>query len=243
MRPAHGNPLVRLDIFRIRPLAVANSTALLALFFFGSIYMQEINGLSPIESGAGFLPFTVSVMFGAGLAQRSLPAIRRQGRDDLRPRAGGERIRVDLAPVPGQLLPVARRSKLRRRGLRHRQPVAADDDGRHGAASTPIAKGSLRGWPIPRSRSEERSAWPPCQPSRASTPKRSSRILRTDSSPQLRRMLRSRASRWRSLPAARSWRSLLSPSSRGSGPTCGRGHHAIRGGRPYVARTRGDSQD
>jgi sugar phosphate permease len=49
------------------------AAALFPLFFFGSIYMQEIKGFSPIESGAGFLPFTVSVLAGAGLAQRSLP--------------------------------------------------------------------------------------------------------------------------------------------------------------------------
>jgi MFS transporter len=72
-------PLIQLGIFRIRSLAVANATvlflasAMFPLFFFGSLYLQGVKGFSPIESGIGFLPFTASVLAGAGLAQRSLP--------------------------------------------------------------------------------------------------------------------------------------------------------------------------
>jgi EmrB/QacA subfamily drug resistance transporter len=67
-------PLIRLGIFRIRSLAAANATAILTsaamfpLFFFGSLYMQDVKGFSPIESGTGFLPFTAAVILGAGLA-------------------------------------------------------------------------------------------------------------------------------------------------------------------------------
>ena len=73
-----AEPLVRLSLFRLRPLAAANASGLLVaaalfpLFFFASLYMQEVKGFSPIESGAGFLPFTLSVLVGAGLAQRTV---------------------------------------------------------------------------------------------------------------------------------------------------------------------------
>jgi EmrB/QacA subfamily drug resistance transporter len=68
-------PLVRLDIFKIRSLAVSNFTLLLvagglfALFFFATIYIQEILGFSPIEAGLAFLPVTFGIGIGAGTAQ------------------------------------------------------------------------------------------------------------------------------------------------------------------------------
>ena len=46
-------PLVRLGIFRMRPLAVSNAVMLLVasglfgMFFFASLYVQEILGYSP----------------------------------------------------------------------------------------------------------------------------------------------------------------------------------------------------
>jgi EmrB/QacA subfamily drug resistance transporter len=68
-------PLVRLSIFKIRSLAVANVTLLLvagglfALFFFASLYVQEILGFKPIKAGLAFLPVTVGIGAGAGTAQ------------------------------------------------------------------------------------------------------------------------------------------------------------------------------
>jgi EmrB/QacA subfamily drug resistance transporter len=68
-------PLVRLGIFKIRSLAVANVTLLLvagglfALFFFATLYVQEILGFTPIEAGLAFLPVTVGIGAGAGTAQ------------------------------------------------------------------------------------------------------------------------------------------------------------------------------
>jgi EmrB/QacA subfamily drug resistance transporter len=68
-------PLVRLSIFKIRSLAVANVTLLLvagglfALFFFATLYVQEILGFTPIEAGFAFLPVTVGIGAGAGTAQ------------------------------------------------------------------------------------------------------------------------------------------------------------------------------
>ena len=68
-------PLVRLDIFKVRTLAVANLVLLLvaaglfALFFFASLYVQRILGFSPIEAGLAFLPVTAGILVGSVTAQ------------------------------------------------------------------------------------------------------------------------------------------------------------------------------
>jgi EmrB/QacA subfamily drug resistance transporter len=68
-------PLVRLEIFKIRSLAVANVVLLLvagglfALFFFASLYVQEILHFKPIKAGLAFLPVTVGIGFGSFTAQ------------------------------------------------------------------------------------------------------------------------------------------------------------------------------
>ncbi|HWT94883.1 MAG TPA: MFS transporter [Solirubrobacteraceae bacterium] len=75
-------PLVRLSIFRNRPLAAANlvmlfaASGMFAMFFFASLYMQNILDLSPLETGLAFLPITAGIMAGAGTAQS---LIRRAG--------------------------------------------------------------------------------------------------------------------------------------------------------------------
>jgi EmrB/QacA subfamily drug resistance transporter len=69
-------PLVRLSIFRIRTLAVADVVLLLVasgmfgMFFFASLYVQEILGYSPLKAGLAFLPVTAGIVIGAGLAQQ-----------------------------------------------------------------------------------------------------------------------------------------------------------------------------
>ena len=56
------NPLLPLDIFRVRGLAAADVTQLiafagfLAIFFFLTLYMQNVLGYSPIKTGAAYLP-------------------------------------------------------------------------------------------------------------------------------------------------------------------------------------------
>ena len=68
-------PLMRLSIFRIRTLAVADGVLLLVasgmfgMFFFASLYVQEILGYSPLRAGLAFLPVTVGIVIGAGIAQ------------------------------------------------------------------------------------------------------------------------------------------------------------------------------
>jgi EmrB/QacA subfamily drug resistance transporter len=68
-------PLIRLGIFRLRSLTGANGTMLLvaaglfAMFYFASLYQQEILGYKPIEAGLAFVPFTAGIVVGAGLSQ------------------------------------------------------------------------------------------------------------------------------------------------------------------------------
>jgi MFS family permease len=75
-------PLVRLSIFRVRALAVGDSVLLLVasgmfgMFFFASLYVQEILGYSPLRAGLAFLPVTAGIIIGAGVAQ---PLIKRVG--------------------------------------------------------------------------------------------------------------------------------------------------------------------
>ncbi len=70
-----AGPLVRLGIFKIRSLAVANLVLLLvagglfALFFFATLYVQEILGFKPIKAGFAFLPVALFIGVGAGTAQ------------------------------------------------------------------------------------------------------------------------------------------------------------------------------
>ena len=70
------SPLIRLGIFRIRSLTIANlvllavAAGLFAIFFFASLYVQQILGYTPIEAGLAFLPVTFGIGVGAGLAQQ-----------------------------------------------------------------------------------------------------------------------------------------------------------------------------
>lgn len=69
-------PLVRLGIFRVRTLFAGNNVMLLVasgmfgMFFFASLYVQDILGYSPLKAGLAFLPVTLGIMIGAGLAQQ-----------------------------------------------------------------------------------------------------------------------------------------------------------------------------
>ena len=79
-RSAH--PLIRLSIFRVKTLTVADAVLLLVasglfgMFFFASLYVQEILGYSPLRAGLAFLPVTGGIVVGAGMAQQ---LIRRLG--------------------------------------------------------------------------------------------------------------------------------------------------------------------
>jgi EmrB/QacA subfamily drug resistance transporter len=69
-------PLVRLGLFKLRSLAVANGVFLMvvgglfAMFFFASLYLQNILGYSALTTGFAFLPVTLGIMMGAVTAQQ-----------------------------------------------------------------------------------------------------------------------------------------------------------------------------
>jgi EmrB/QacA subfamily drug resistance transporter len=74
-------PLVRLSIFRIRSLLTANismllaASAMFAMFFFNTLYLQRVLGYGPLEAGLAFLPFTAGIMISAGLASQFAPRV------------------------------------------------------------------------------------------------------------------------------------------------------------------------
>ena len=76
-----SNPLVPFSIFRIRGLAPANATQLLsfgglyAMFFFLSLYMQNVLGYSPINTGLAYLPVTGGFMIAVAIATPLMPRI------------------------------------------------------------------------------------------------------------------------------------------------------------------------
>jgi EmrB/QacA subfamily drug resistance transporter len=76
-----AEPLVRLSIFRVRSLLTANLAMFLAfsgmfaMFFFNSLYIQQVLGFGPLKAGVSFLPFTAGVMLSAGLASSLAPRI------------------------------------------------------------------------------------------------------------------------------------------------------------------------
>ncbi len=107
---------MRLGIFKVRSLSTANGVMVLAMagmfamFFFATIYVQEVLGYSPIKSGFAFLPFTVGIIGGSVAAQQLIPRIGVKAQILSRPRAGRHRPAADDADHPegdyvGELLP------------------------------------------------------------------------------------------------------------------------------------------
>jgi EmrB/QacA subfamily drug resistance transporter len=74
-------PLLPLSIFRIRGLAAANVTGLIAfagliaMFFFLTLYMQNVLGYSPMRTGAAYLPLCLGVGVAAGIAAQLIGRI------------------------------------------------------------------------------------------------------------------------------------------------------------------------
>jgi EmrB/QacA subfamily drug resistance transporter len=75
------NPLFPFAIFRIKGLAAANVTQLtafagfLSVFFFLTLYMQNVLGYTPIQSGSAYLPVTVGIILAAGVSAQLIPRI------------------------------------------------------------------------------------------------------------------------------------------------------------------------
>ena len=69
-------PLFPFSIFRIRGLAAADVTQMIAfagfvsVFFFLTLYMQNVLRYSPIRGGAAYLPVTAGIVLAAGISAR-----------------------------------------------------------------------------------------------------------------------------------------------------------------------------
>jgi len=69
-----SKPLVPFSIFRIRTLTGANvvgvlvGASLFSMFFFISLYMQQVLGYSAIHAGLSYLPLALTIMASAGIA-------------------------------------------------------------------------------------------------------------------------------------------------------------------------------
>jgi EmrB/QacA subfamily drug resistance transporter len=68
------NPLLPLSILRIKGVAVADATQMVAMagfipmFFFLTLYMQTVLGYSPIQAGVAYLPLTAAFIMFAGVS-------------------------------------------------------------------------------------------------------------------------------------------------------------------------------
>lgn len=67
-------PLVPFSVFRIRTVTGANvvgilvGASLFSMFYFISLYMQQVLGYSPIKAGISYLPLAVTIILSAGIA-------------------------------------------------------------------------------------------------------------------------------------------------------------------------------
>jgi EmrB/QacA subfamily drug resistance transporter len=74
-------PLVKLSIFRNRSIATANvammlvASALFGMFFFVSLYAQDVLHYSPLQAGFAFLPLSLGIVIGAGISQAIIPRL------------------------------------------------------------------------------------------------------------------------------------------------------------------------
>ena len=74
-------PLMPFRIFRMRTLTGANVVGLLvgaslfSMFFFITLYMQQVLGYSPIHAGLSYLPLAVTIIISAGVASQLVTRI------------------------------------------------------------------------------------------------------------------------------------------------------------------------
>ena len=74
-------PLVPFAILRVKGLVAADLTQLIAftgffsMFFYATLYMQEILGYSPIKAGAAYLPITAGFAVAGGMASQLVTRI------------------------------------------------------------------------------------------------------------------------------------------------------------------------
>jgi EmrB/QacA subfamily drug resistance transporter len=75
------DPVFPFSIFRVKGLVAADVTQVVAMagfysmFYFITLYMQEVLDYSKLAAGAAYLPATFSVAIGAGIATNALPKV------------------------------------------------------------------------------------------------------------------------------------------------------------------------
>ena len=75
------NPLFPFSLLRIKGLAAADATQLIAFagfvstFYFLTLYMQTVLGYSPIKGGSAYLPVTVGIALAAGICTKLTPRL------------------------------------------------------------------------------------------------------------------------------------------------------------------------
>ena len=75
------NPLIPFAILRVKGLVAADVTQLIAfagflsMFFFVTLYMQEVLHYSPLEAGAAYLPITAGFVVAGGIASQLITRI------------------------------------------------------------------------------------------------------------------------------------------------------------------------
>ena len=75
------NPLLPVIVLRVKGLVAADLTQLIAfcgffsMFFYATLYMQEVLGYSPLKAGAAYLPITAGFAVAGGLASQFVTRI------------------------------------------------------------------------------------------------------------------------------------------------------------------------
>ena len=168
----HENPLVPLRIFSNRSLAASDATmlllaaALFGVFFFCTLYLQQVLGYNALKTGVAYLPLSLTAIAASGARlARGRPlhaqagARRRAARRDgglraVHPPAGRRRLRRSRAARDG------------RHGRRARACRSCRSRSPRRAASRPRTPASPRVCSTRPSRSAGRWAWRSCRPSR-----------------------------------------------------------------------------
>ncbi|MDT3399276.1 MFS transporter [Streptomyces sp. B1866] len=74
-------PLMPLGLFRLRAVSAGNAAMVLfgggmfAMWYFMSLYMQNVLRYSPVQTGLAFLPHTLSIVLGSKLAPRIMAVV------------------------------------------------------------------------------------------------------------------------------------------------------------------------
>jgi len=169
------NPLVPSAVLRVKGLVAADMTQLIAfagflsMFFFVTLYMQEVLHYSPLKAGAAYLPTTAGFVVAGGIASQLITRI-------------GSRPVV----VVGSLIAAAGIYYLSRLPLHGSyvtdllpgflvMSLGADRySSRSPPPPTPASPGTRRAWrrdcSTPPSRSAAPSAWPSCPSWRSRAP-------------------------------------------------------------------------